>query len=328
MVDALHSLIDRQVSHLSHLVEDLLDLTRITAGKIRLNPRPMNLADAVTRALAALRRTGRLASHQIGVHVDRVTIDGDPTRIEQMLTNLLDNALKYTPGGGRIEVSCERDGTTAVLRVRDSGIGIAAEDLSRLFEPFVQLDRALDRARGGLGLGLALVSRLARLHGGAVTAESEGPGRGSEFVLRIPALAMASPPADVVAAPTAASPSRLVLVIEDDSDVRYSFGVLLGLLGHRVEEAASGLEGMDKLLALRPDVALIDIGLPGLNGYALARAVRESPGGASLFLVALTGYGTAEDRQNALDAGFDAHLPKPVEESALVDVLARSADRL
>jgi signal transduction histidine kinase/CheY-like chemotaxis protein len=326
-VDALRSLIARQVSQLSHLVDDILDVSRGNAGKIRLERRPMNLADVVNRSVAALKRTGRLALHQVAVHVEPVTINGDPTRIEQMLGNLLDNALKYTPVGGRIEVSCRRDAMTAVVRVRDSGIGISAEDLPRLFEPFVQLDQALERARGGLGLGLAVVNRMVRLHGGTVMAQSEGLGRGSEFVLRIPLLVTAPPAGDARAGPMASSPSRLVLVIEDDADVRYSFSALIRLLGHRVEEAATGPEGLEKLLALRPDLALIDVGLPGLNGYALARTARQSPDGADLFLVALTGYASAEDRRRALDAGFDAHLAKPVAENALREVLARVPSR-
>jgi two-component system, sensor histidine kinase len=248
--------------------------------------------------------------------------------LAQVVGNLLDNALKYTPAGGSVAVSCRRDDGVAMLRVQDTGVGIAAEDLPRLFQPFMQVSRSLELARGGLGLGLALVRRLIWLHGGTVSATSGGVGQGTELTLHMPAIA---PPKPVEKAVHVASPrptARRVLIIEDDPDVRVSLNSLLRALGHHVEEAPDGEEGLRKLLTMRPDLALIDIGIPSLDGYALARTVRESELGKDLLLVALTGYGGPEHRERARRAGFDLHLAKPVQETALLDLLAHAPQLL
>jgi CheY-like chemotaxis protein len=236
-------------------------------------------------------------------------------RLEQIVNNLLDNALKYTPAGGRIVVCTAAAGAHATLSVRDTGRGIAPDLLPHVFDLFVQEPRSLDRPGGGLGLGLALVKRLAELHGGSVAAASPGLGGGSEFTVRLPAAATARETADAAAAPPAAAngPSRRVLVVEDNEDSREMLQMLLESAGHVVETSADGPSGLARLQAFKPDVALIDVGLPGLDGYALARMVRAQPDISGIRLVALTGYGQAEDRARALAAGFDRHVTKPVD---------------
>jgi signal transduction histidine kinase/ActR/RegA family two-component response regulator len=326
LVAELHTLIARTADHLSRLVGDLLDLSRVNAGKIMLRRQPLDLAHAISRALAAMHGAGRCSAHRIALDLESVIVDADPTRVEQIVGNLLDNALKYTPEGGRVELSCAREGDTAVLSVRDNGIGIAREHLDRLFQPFVQLREAQERAQGGLGLGLALVGRLVALHGGRALAESAGPGRGSLFIVRLPAVEPEPEPEAAPApapAPSAASASgRRVLIVDDDAGVRAGLRSLLRALGHQVDEAASAERGLVAIFELRPDVALVDIRMPGMDGYSFARQVRQSPGGAELFVVALTGYGQPEDSEQALEAGFDLHLVKPVSERALREVLA------
>jgi signal transduction histidine kinase len=320
----LHAIIVRQAAHLSRLMDDLLDVSRVTAGKIALRRGVVDLAEVADRCVTALRQTGRLDGHRLEVRAERVVVDGDPARLEQVIGNLLDNALKYTPPGGHIGVRVGPEGGVAVLRVRDSGVGLAPEHLASIFEPFVQAHASLDRTEGGLGLGLALVRRLVELHGGTVIARSEGPGRGSEFEVRIPTLPTDAATADASAVSRPAVGPRRVLIVEDHVDARQGLRLLLELDGHSVEEAADGWEGLRRLLAWRPDVALVDVGLPGLDGYALARAARRSPECGPTRLVALTGYGQPDDRRRALEAGFDAHLVKPVTEAALADVLAGS----
>jgi two-component system CheB/CheR fusion protein len=255
---------------------------------------------------------------------ESVHVAGDAARLEQVLNNLVDNALKYTPPGGTVTVTTGRAGRDAVLRVRDTGRGISADELARVFDLFVQGPQALDRTRGGLGLGLTLVKRLVELHGGSVAAVSEGPGRGSEFTVRLPALARAEVGErrwGGAVEPEPARPRR-VLVVEDGADARESLRLLLEQGGHVVETAEDGPSGLLKLAAFRPEVALIDIGLPGLDGYTLAEVARRQPETRDIRLVALTGYGQSEDRRRALAAGFDQHVTKPVDPSALQELLA------
>jgi len=251
-------------------------------------------------------------------------VHADPARIEQVVNNLLDNALKYTPPGGRVWVTTEVVGDAAVLRVRDSGQGIRTDLLGRVFDLFVQEPQSLDRSRGGLGLGLALVKRLVELHGGAVAAWSAGPGQGSEFTVRLPAV---TAPADEAAGAEGAASAmvvpRRVLVVEDSPDARQSLRLLLEMAGHHVETSEDGPSGLAKLGAFRPDVALIDLGLPGMDGYAVARELRRRPDTRAIRLVAVTGYGQAEDRRRALAAGFDQHVTKPVDATMLDEMLGR-----
>jgi PAS domain S-box-containing protein len=306
--------LERQVVHLGRLVDDLLDLTRISRGKIRLRPEPLDLAEVVARTAEDHRPLLAVAGVELDVRLpgDPVPLNGDSVRLAQVLGNLLHNAAKFTPAGGRVAVELDpgSEPDVAVLRVRDTGLGIDAAVLPRLFEPFAQADATLDRSRGGLGLGLALVRRLVELHGGAVEVRSEGPGRGAEFTLRLP---MRQRPADrrpAAAAPGRTGPRR-VLVVDDNSDAADTLRDLLELSGHAAAVARDGAEALELAEAFAPDVILCDIGLPGMDGYAVARAVRRNAALDGVLLVALTGYALPDDLRRAAEAGFDLHLAKP-----------------
>jgi len=301
--------IKRQITHIRKLVDDLLDVARATYGKLALERRPCDLLDAAASIAAEYRaRTADPAAFR--VTGGSAWVDADPTRLRQIVDNLLENAVKY--GARTVALRVGGDGEWAELAVTDDGQGIAPELLARLFEPFVQGAQSIDRAQGGLGLGLALVRRLAALHGGTLTAESAGAGKGSRFVLRLPRIA--APPSAAAPSPAAAASGsgRRILVVEDGDDMRESLRRLLELEGHAVALAADGFAGLAQLPAFRPDVALVDIGLPGMDGYEVARRFRAEPAGARVRLIALTGYGRTHDRDSALAAGFDAHLTKPV----------------
>jgi PAS domain S-box-containing protein len=318
------AIIGRQTGHLARLVDDLLDVARVTSGKIDLQRRAVELHALARRCLDALAQAGRTERHDVRLEGEAVHVHADPARIEQVVNNLLDNALKYTPPGGRVRVTTEVVGHTAVLRVRDSGQGIRTDLLGRVFDLFVQEPQSLDRSRGGLGLGLALVKRLVELHGGAVAAWSAGPGQGSEFTVRLPVV---TAPADEAAGAEGAASAmvvpRRVLVVEDSPDARQSLRLLLEMAGHHVETCEDGPSGLAKLGAFQPDVALIDLGLPGMDGYAVARELRRRPDTRAIRLVAVTGYGQAEDRRRALAAGFDQHVTKPVDATMLDEMLGR-----
>ena len=313
------AIIGRQTGHLARLVDDLLDVARVTSGKIELQRRPVELRALAGRCLDALAQAGRTERHTVVLEGEPVHVEGDAARLEQVLNNLVDNALKYTPGSGRVTVTTERAGETAVLRVRDTGQGIRTDLLAHVFDLFVQEPQSLDRSRGGLGLGLALVKRLGELHGGSVAVWSAGPGQGTEFTVKLPAVAAPAAQTSVMrpGSPPATARGRRVLVVEDSPDARQSLRLLLELAGHEVETSEDGPSGLAKLRDFRPDVALIDLGLPGLDGYAVARAVRQWPETRAIRLVAVTGYGQAEDRRRALAAGFDLHVTKPVDASML-----------
>jgi signal transduction histidine kinase/ActR/RegA family two-component response regulator len=318
------AIIARQVSHLTRLTDDLLDAGRALMGKIVLQPQPLDLAAVARQSLATLAASGRTARHAIEERLEPAWTDADSIRLEQIISNLVVNAVKYTPEGGTVCVSVKREGAEAVLRVADTGIGLSPELAGRVFELFVQGDRELDRSQGGLGIGLTLVRRLAEMHGGTASAYSEGPGKGSEFTVRLPAIEPrgAAPPLPARAQVAAA---RDILIVEDNDDARETLRILLEMEGHRVETAGDGLAGLEKALALQPEVALIDVGLPKLDGYEVARRLRATAGIRQPFLVALTGYGLPEDRQRAFDAGFDAHVVKPVDRDTLSEVLATSS---
>jgi signal transduction histidine kinase/CheY-like chemotaxis protein len=319
----LQDIIGRQTQHLARLLDDLLDVSRLTMGKIALSRRAVDLREVVRDSLGVLEQEGKTDRHDVHVIAEPALVDGDPTRLEQIVRNLLDNALKYTPPGGRVNVTVSRDGEEAVLRVTDTGAGIPAEVLPRIFDLFVQAERSLERSMGGLGLGLTLVKRLVELHGGSVSAWSAGPEQGSEFVIRLPILPDADGLPDPVALPVAAGPELRVLVVEDNRDAREGLRMLLEAWGHQVEEAEDGQRGLDLALGSRPDVALVDVGLPVLDGYQVAQAIRGAPGGERLLLVAVTGYGQPEDARRAREAGFDAHLVKPIDPDELRRLLRR-----
>jgi PAS domain S-box-containing protein len=309
------AVVRRQTEQLTRLVDDLLDMSRLTSGKIRLQPEPVDLHAVGRRCLEALAHGGRSADHHVALEGGPACCEGDPARLEQIVGNLLDNALKYTPRGGRVVVWTGQAGDAAVLRVRDTGKGIDPGLLPRVFDFFVQEPQALDRARGGLGLGLGVVKHLVELHGGSVSAHSAGVDQGSEFTVRFKAVA---PPSGAAATARASGssgprPRRRVLVVEDNADARDMLRTLLELKGHVVEDVADGPGALARLQSFQPDVALIDVGLPGIDGYTLARMAREQPWGREIRLVAVTGYGQAQDRQRALAAGFDRHVTKPVD---------------
>jgi signal transduction histidine kinase/ActR/RegA family two-component response regulator len=314
-------IIRRQTAHFTRLIEDLLDVARISAGKMTLRCEPVDLAETVANALQAPQAVDMRARPPIARELEPVWVDADPERLNQIVTNLLHNALKYTATGGTIRVrTCEEDGR-GVLTVEDTGSGIAAELLPRVFDLFTQGEQGPDRAHGGLGLGLTLVRRLVELHSGDVEARSDGRGRGSTFVVRLPlaaAPATAIEPAGTAPAVAHACP---ILVIEDNADARESLRMLLESTGHAVSEAANGPAGVAHALKHEPRIALVDIGLPGFDGYEVARRIRSAKPG--IRLVALTGYGRDEDKARAYAAGFDAHLVKPVELASLERVIAR-----
>lgn len=311
----LRQIIHRQTHHLTHLVDDLLDVARATAGKIALTREPVDLGDVATSCIRSLRESGRAHDRHVTVRVESVVVNADPTRLAQVITNLLDNAVKFTPSDGSVDVDVAREGHDGVIRVSDSGIGIDPAMLPRVFDLFAQAEQPLGRSVGGLGIGLALSRRLVELHGGTITAASKGRGRGAQFTVRLPLEgAGAPPPAQTVPAPDR---GRTILVIEDNDDARESLRLLLESLGHRVLQAADGHQGVALALEHRPEVLLIDLGLPGLDGYEVARVVRADPVGNSALLIAVTGYGQVDDRRRSMEAGFDAHLLKPVSQSLL-----------
>ena len=314
----------RQINHLAHLTDDLLDVGRALTGKIALRRQPVDLATGARHAIASLREAGRLARHHVEESLRPAWADMDPVRLEQMITNLLVNAVKYTPEGGHIRIVTAREDGESVVRLVDDGIGLAPDLAARVFDLFVQGDRELDRAQGGLGIGLTLVRRLAELHGGNATVASAGPGKGSEFMLRFPAIEAGTVAIDRGSS-DAAGP-REVLLVEDNEDARETLRLLLEARGHRVSVAADGPQGLEMARAGQYDAALVDIGLPGLDGYQVARRIREARAGGMPYLVALTGYGQDEDRRRALEAGFDAHLVKPVDPERLDAVLATARE--
>jgi signal transduction histidine kinase len=317
-------IIQRQTQHLSRIVDDLLDLSRAMSGKILLSHKRIDIAPLVSSCLDTFRATGRTAGYTIGASLQPGWVDGDPTRLEQIATNLIDNALKYTPAGGSIDISVAAEDEEVVLTVRDSGVGIAPDLLPHVFDVFVQGSISIDRSQGGLGIGLSLVRRLVELHGGSVSASSAGTGSGSSFQIRLPrtepVLAHDSP--ERIAAP-AAKPT--VLLIEDNDDGREMMATMLASYGYPVLQAGDGLEGVRIATAHVPDVALVDIGLPGIDGYEVARRLRAEAGTRDIRLIALTGYGLAEDQRRVLEAGFDLHLVKPVELAALMAQLEQPA---
>jgi signal transduction histidine kinase len=310
--------IRRQTQHLKRLVDDLLDVARLTTGKIALSLEPLDLADVVRACVVTLADARRLDRHQLDLDVEPVLVSADLTRIEQVTVNLLDNAVKHTPSGGTIAVRVRRERDEAVLTVRDTGRGIAPELLPRVFDLFTQGASGLDRAHGGLGVGLTLVRAVVEQHGGRVEARSHGSGRGSEFTVRVPVLSTAT--ADDARASRGAGRRRRILIVEDNADAREMLRAVLELGGHEVHETPDGRAGISAAARLRPDVALIDIGLPGIDGYEVARHLRQRDPG--LHLIAVTGYGQPEDRRRAFDAGFRAHLVKPVAPEDLERVLA------
>jgi PAS domain S-box-containing protein len=322
------AMIERQVQTMVRLVDDLLDVSRITRGKVRLRKEPVALAAVVSRAVESARPLIDANRHELSVRLpdEPAILEADPTRLEQVFANLLNNAAKYTERGGALQLHARVEGGEAEVRVRDSGFGIPPEVLPHVFDLFAQAERTLDRSQGGLGIGLTLVRSLVELHGGRVSAQSEGPGKGSEFVVRLPLLAgPVAPPeaADRPEAPAAQAGRPLrVLVVDDNKDIADSLAFLVRLWGHDVRTSHDGQSALKAARTYRPRVVLLDIGLPGLTGYEVARELRADSGSDEVMLVAITGYGQEEDRRRSRQAGFDLHWVKPVDPAALQRLLA------
>ena len=343
---------ERQTGNVIRLVDDLLELSRINEGRIVLRKERVKLTSVLRSALESSAPIVEAAGHELVVvePPGELLLHADPVRLIQVIANLLNNAAKYTDRGGRIVISAQAEGPEAVIRVRDTGVGIPADMLSRIFDMFVQVDLPPERTRQGLGIGLTLVKRLVELHGGTVVAHSEGPGLGSEFIVRLPAFAdqrvMAAPgqrsglgAAGGAGGAGAARPAGTerrksdlarfrILVVDDHHDAGDSLATLLRLLGHQVRVAYDGMAGLEAARVFRPQVALLDIGMPGIDGIELAKRLRREPEFDDMLMIALTGYGRDEDRRRSSEAGFNAHLVKPVDIAALNGMIAKHAARL
>jgi CheY-like chemotaxis protein len=345
--------VEHQLTQLRQLVDDLLEVSRVTSGKVRLEREAIDVATLVAFAVESSRPTIEVHHHRLAIALppEPATIEADPHRMEQVLANLLNNAAKYTEDGGRIRLAVAREGDDIVFRVRDNGVGIAPEMIGRVFDGFAQVDQSLERSQGGLGLGLTLVRSLVELHGGSVEARSEGPGRGSEFIVRLPAMteprpsriseAPPAPPPELptrlpdplatvvegsgpAPGPEGGAPGRRVLVVDDSDSSAQSMAMILRLEGYEVQVAYDGETARGLIRRFRPEAVLSDIGLPGIDGHELARRIRQDPGlSAGVRLVAaLTGYAGPEARRRSHEAGFDHHLVKPIDPEAVLALLA------
>ena len=310
--------IGRQSSHLGTLVDDLLDVGRVIHGGIALDLQPLDLNEVPQAAILALRTAGKAHRHRIHYRGTPSWVHADKTRMEQIVTNLLTNALKNTPEDGRIDVELRGDGDAVVLTVSDTGVGLEPDSAAHVFDLFFQANQDVQRSKGGLGIGLTLVQRIVEMHGGTVSVASEGLGKGATFTVRMPAVAHPPEPETTAGATPGVTPRR-VLIVEDSADGRESLQAILELAGHTITTAEDGVNGLQLLTRTQPDVALIDIGLPGMDGYEVARRARSS--GSRALLVALTGYGLPEDKSRAQQAGFDAHLTKPAPVHSLLALI-------
>jgi PAS domain S-box-containing protein len=318
-------IIGRQIHHLARLVDDLLDVSRITLGKVTLERQPVELATIIAAAVETSRPAIDARKHQLTLSLPPkgVRVEADPTRLAQVIGNLLANASKYTEEGGQIFLATKRSGDSIEIRVRDTGVGISEELLPRVFDLFIQGDRSLARSEGGLGIGLTLVRRLVELHDGAVTAHSAGPGTGSEFIIRLPLIGDAEPAEETAPSRQTAGggASLKILIVEDNKDGAQTLAKLLSFMGHHVRIAYNGQEALDIVDSVQPDVIFLDIGLPGMNGFEVARRMRRHANLQDAMLIAMTGYGQAQDVDRSREAGFDHHLVKPVAPEVLRKLL-------
>jgi CheY-like chemotaxis protein/two-component sensor histidine kinase len=321
-------MMDRQMATLVRLVDDLLDVSRISRGKIELRQEAVDLTALAARVAESARPALDEHGHRFEVDVPAgpVWVEADPDRVEQVVSNLLNNAARYTPPGGHVRLTLAREGNEAVFRVRDTGIGIRTEDLPAVWETFRQAGRVEGRAPEGLGLGLTVVRRLVELHGGAVTVASEGRGQGSEFTVRLPALPEGAEPtrrAETPETPAASAGGLRVLVVDDNRDAADSLALVLQLAGHETRTAGDGPQALAAAREFRPEAVLLDIGLPGkMDGYEVARRLRQEPGLGGVLLVAVTGYGTPEDVARAREARFDHHVTKPADPALVQRLVA------
>ena len=319
--------IDRQVTQMTRLIDDLMDVSRITRGTFELRREHVTLDDVIRSAVETSRPIIDASGHELALSLptDPMYLEADSIRLAQVFANLLNNAAKYTGPGGRIAVTVTRDMGLVSVTVQDSGIGIPTAMLTRVFEPFTQLDHSLERSRGGLGIGLALARRLVEMHGGTIEAHSPGPGAGSRFVVRLPLSARQSGPRPLAhegRVPTPDVGRHRILIADDNNDSATSLSMLLNDAGYDVRTAGDGVQALATAEHFRPDIALLDIGMPQLNGYDVARRLREQPWGRKVLLIAVTGWGGADHRQQTAEAGFDHHLTKPVDPMALTRMLA------
>jgi signal transduction histidine kinase/ActR/RegA family two-component response regulator len=321
--------IERQMQHLTRLVDDLLDVSRITRGQVAIRTAPLDLQEVIAKAVEMASPLLEARSHRLDVSLpeERLRVQGDGARLSQALSNILNNAAKYTEASGEIRVRAAREGAEVVVRVRDSGMGISPEMLPRVFDLFAQEQRGLDRSQGGLGVGLTIVRSLVEMHGGRVTASSDGAGRGSEFEIRLPALEEAAAEAEGSsarpAAPALGRRGARVLIVDDNVDAASVLADALRHVGYSTAVAHDGPTGLETARSFQPSVVLLDIGLPVMDGYELASRLRSETDSAALALVAITGYGQSADKARATLAGFDEHLVKPVELDMVLEVLGR-----
>jgi PAS domain S-box-containing protein len=326
LAEEARSMMGRQLALMVRLIDDLLDVSRISRGKVQLHKQRVELANLIRSALETVRPFLESQGHELAVTLppQPIFLEADPTRLAQVIANLMNNAAKYTEKGGHIWLTVERQDGEVVVSIRDTGIGITAEHLPHLFEMFSQAQPALERSQGGLGIGLSLVRGLVELHGGTVEAQSDGIGKGSRFIVRLPIENGQAPGASQAPAVERQVPStgkRRILVVEDHRDAADSLATLLRMMGHETYTAYDGLEGVRAAARHRPEVVLLDIGLPKLNGHEAARQIRQQPWGKGVILIALTGWGQEEDKRRAWEAGFDHHMTKPVEPTALEELL-------
>jgi CheY-like chemotaxis protein/two-component sensor histidine kinase len=322
LIELVRSTLDRQLGQMVRLVDDLLDVSRITRGKLELRKQRVELASVLQQSVEVCRPLAESAMHELNVSLppEPIYLHADHARMAQVFGNLLNNACKYTEPGGRIWLTVVRAGSNVVVNVKDTGVGIPPDKLDSVFEMFTQIDRSLERSQGGLGIGLSLVKHLVEMHGGSVEAYSEGPGRGSEFVVRMPILIEKAKPRTPTADQTRTTSHR-ILIVDDNRDAAASLAMLLKLTGHETQTAHDGLEAVDAAEKFHPHVVLLDISLPKLNGYDACRRIRLQPWGKNMMLVALTGWGQEEDRRQSKDAGFDHHLVKPLDLAVLTKLL-------
>jgi signal transduction histidine kinase len=324
----VQDIMDRQLDHLVHLVDDLLDVARITRGQVELKPEWITLDEVVRAAVDTSRPLIEAARHGLDLRLpaEPLHLYADATRLTQVVSNLLNNAAKYTPRGGAILVAAERDGDHAVIVVSDNGIGIPSESLESVFRMFTQVSHPTQRSPGGLGIGLSLVRSLVELHGGTIAVASAGVDAGSVFTVRLPLAGRGSPaPSTSAREPSAPPPGMRLLVVDDNRDAAETLSALLGAMGHTAPVASDGYQALRMIASLRPQLVFLDIGMPGMSGYEVAQAVRADPQFDGVRLVALTGWGGAADRARSSEAGFDAHLTKPATVAAIEDTLARLA---
>jgi PAS domain S-box-containing protein len=324
VTDQARDMMERQVAQMVLLVDDLLDLSRISRGNIELRKQRIELEKIIQQSVETSQPLIENAGHHLTIDIPpgAIYVNADPIRMAQVFSNILNNAAKYTEPGGTIRLAVRHRGGTAIVSIQDNGIGIPSHSLASVFDMFSQVDRSLERSKGGLGIGLSIVKRLVEMHGGLVEARSDGKGKGSEFLIHLPVVLSVALPPTPLEAPTHASSCRRVLVVDDNSDAASSLAMLLRLMGNQVEVACDGQAALAIAATFRPDLILLDIGMPKMNGYETAEQIRRQPWGTQIMLAALTGWGQDEDRQKSQDAGFDVHLVKPVQIETLRELLA------